>query len=386
MSLRSVNKYVQNLKPNEIMEFNKKIAKIPDLIELTVGEPDFPTPSHIKEAAIRAIIDNHSHYTDPSGITSLRENAARFLKAKYNLHYDPSNQIIVTAGVTEGIHDTFEALLNPGDEVVLPSPIYALYAPNILINGAKPVYIDTSKNNFVLSPQKLDAVLKAHPRTKAVVINYPNNPVGNTYNKEQLLGIAKIIKKHKIFCISDEIYSELTYGSKHVSMGTLLPDQTILLNGASKTFAMTGWRIGLVCGPAWIINKINVVHITAITSTTENAQYAASEAFKNGYNDGKKMRDVYQKRRDILRQGLEKAGFTSPEPQGAFYIFAKIPDKYNQDSFAFGYQLANEAHVGAMPGVIFGAGGEGHLRFSYAVSTTKIKTAIKRIQRFVNRN
>lgn len=377
-----INDFSKTLKPNEIIGFNQKIAQIPHLIKLPLGEPDFPTPQHIKRAAIKAINDNQSHYTNPQGILPLRQNAAKFLKDKYDVDYDPQTQITVTAGVTEGIHDVFNTILSPGDEVLMPSPIFSLYIPNIKANGAKPVFIDVSKDHFILSPERLAAALKAHPRTKALVLNYPNNPVGNTYNQQQLEGLVKVIKKHRIFCVSDEIYSELTYDHPHVSLGKLLPDQTILFNGVSKTFAMTGWRIGLVCGPANIISKINAQHTIAIISATTNAQYAASEAFKNGEDDGQKMKAVYQKRRDILRDGLAKAGFTSPEPQGAFYIFAKIPDKYEQDSFKFAYQLAKEAHVGTIPGAVFGPGGEGHLRFSYAASTQDLKEAVRRIQAF----
>ncbi|UQS86000.1 aminotransferase class I/II-fold pyridoxal phosphate-dependent enzyme (plasmid) [Nicoliella spurrieriana] len=379
-----INDSVKKMKSNEIVEFNLKIADIPGLISLTYGEPDFPTPRHIKDAAIKAINDDQSHYTDPRGIKPLRENAVKFLKDKYGLDYDPDTQITTTVGLAEGIHDVFTTILNPGDEVIIPTPTYPLYAANVKFNQATPVFVDTSDSNFILTPERLEATFKEHPNAKAIIINYPNNPVGNTYTKAELEALAAVIKQHQIFLISDEIYSELTYDEPHTSFGTLLPDQTIVMNGASKTFAMTGWRIGIVCGPANIISKINAVHTLINTNATDNAQYAASEAFKNGENDALEMKPTYLKRRQLLREGLEKAGFTSPEPSGGFYIFAKIPARFEQDSYQFGYQLAKEALVGIMPGAIFGPGGDGYIRFSYAASTEELTEVVKRIQKFVD--
>ncbi|URL61934.1 aminotransferase class I/II-fold pyridoxal phosphate-dependent enzyme [uncultured bacterium] len=375
--------FVQNIKPNEILSFNQKISGIPNLIKLTLGEPDFNTPDHIKQAGIKAIKDNESHYTNPRGILPLRQAISKFLKDKYGLHYNPKSQIVVTSGVTESIRAVFSAILNPGDEVIIPTPIFSIYTPNVICDGGKPVIVNVSNDNYLLTPQRLEATLKAHPKTKALVLNFPNNPVGNTYTKAQLEALANVIKKHHIFCICDEIYSELTYNQPHTSMGTLLPDQAIVMNGVSKTFAMTGWRVGFVCGPTNVITGVNNLHVLDVTSVTTCAQYAALEAFKNGYDDGPKMRKVYKKRRDILRAGLSKAGFTSPEPSGAFYIFAKIPSQFTQDSFKFAYQLAKEAHVGTIPGNAFGPGGDGHIRISYAASTDNIKEAVRRIQKFV---
>ncbi|MEJ6401130.1 aminotransferase class I/II-fold pyridoxal phosphate-dependent enzyme [Nicoliella lavandulae] len=379
-----INNSVKSMKTNQIVEFNLKIADIPGLISLTYGEPDFPTPQHIKDAAIKAINENKSHYTDPRGVLPLRQNAVKFLKEKYNLDYDPDTQITTTVGLAEGIHDVFTTILNPGDEVIIPTPTYPLYAANVEFNQATPIFIDTSKDNFLLTPDKLKQTFAEHPNAKAIIINYPNNPIGNTYTKAELQALADVIKQHEVFLISDEIYSEMTYDEPHTSFGTLLPDQTIVMNGASKTFAMTGWRIGIVCGPANIISKINAVHTLINTNATDNAQYAASEAFKNGANDGQLMKQTYEKRRKLLRDGLTKAGFTSPEPSGAFYILAKIPDQFEQDSYKFGYQLAKEAKVGIMPGAIFGPGGDGYVRFSYAASTEDLTEVVKRIQKFVD--
>ena len=381
-----LNHFAASMQPSEILTFNQNISQIPDLIKLTLGEPDFNTPDHIKAAAIKAIKDNHSHYANPQGILPLRKAAAKFLKDKYRLHYDPKSQIQVTTGVSQGIHSVFEAILNPGDEVIIPTPIFPFYIPNVIQNGGKPVFINVSHDNYILTPQKLEATLKQHPKTKALVMNFPNNPVGNTYTRDQLIGLGKVIKQHHIFCVSDEIYSELTYDHPHISMGNIVPDQAIVMNGVSKTFAMTGYRIGIVCGPAKVIQAVSNMSCIATTAAATPIQFAAAEAFQNGEDDGVKMRKIYKQRRDILRNGLAKAGFTSPEPSGAFYIFAKIPNQFTQDSLKFAYQLAKKAHVGVIPGNAFGPGGEGHLRISYAASTNDIKCAVRRIQKFVKEN
>lgn len=254
-----------------------------------------------------------------------------------------------------------------------------------MLNGAKPVFVDTSDNGFVLSPEKLAAAIEANKDTvKAIILNFPNNPTGVTYKRADLEKLAAVISQHDIFCLSDEIYSELTYDGQHVSMGTILPEQTLLLNGVSKSHAMTGWRIGLLCGPADVITQIGKVHQFAITSATTNAQAAAEEAFKNGPDDGAKMRVTYQKRRDLLLAGLQKAGFTCANPNGAFYLFAKIPAGLTNDSWKFCYDLAKEAKVAVIPGASFGPGGEGYVRISYAASTEDLTKAIKRIQAYVS--
>lgn len=378
-----MNNYVQSMQPNQLFDFDQKISDIPGIINLTFGEPDFPTPEHIKKAAIRAIENDDSHYTDPRGMETLRVTAANYLKQQYHLNYDPDTQITVTVGVSEGIHDVFLSILNPGDEVVVPTPSYPLYMPNISVTGAKLVFVNTEQDDYKLTPQRLERTLEEHPKAKALLLNYPNNPIGNTYSKDELKALGSVIKKHPIFCVCDEIYSELTYDCKHCSLAPFIPDQAIVMNGVSKAFAMTGWRVGLVCGPQEIIKRINAIHSDIVTSVNTNAQYAAVEAFKNGKPDSLRMRKIYQQRRDILRKGIAEVGFTSPKPSGAFYIFAKIPSEFTQDSVKFAYQLAKEAKVGSIPGVVFGPGGEGHIRFSYAASTASLREVVKRIQKFV---
>lgn len=383
----SMKHELKQIQPSSILKFNQEISQIPDMVKLTIGEPDFNTPDHVKQAAIRSIENNESHYTNSRGTEGLRKAASKFLNDKYDVNYDPASQMLVTTGATEGIFSSLTAMLNPGDTVIIPTPIFPLYIPIVTLNGAKPIFLDTSDNGFILSPEKLQATIEANKDTvKAVVLNFPSNPTGVTYNREELQALADVLKKYDIFVLSDEIYSELTYGEHHVSMGELLPEQTVLLNGVSKSHAMTGWRIGLVCGPVDVITEIGKVHQFAITSATASAQAAAEEAFKNGPDDGVAMRKIYQQRRDLLLAGLKKAGFECANPKGAFYLFAKIPANLNQDSVAFCYELAKEAKVAVIPGASFGPGGEGYVRISYADSTDDLKKAVERIQKFVDQH
>lgn len=378
---------LNQIQPSSILKFNAEIATIPDIVKLTLGEPDFNTPEHVKQAAIDSIQNNESHYTDSRGTEGLREAATGFLKAKYGVDYDKDTQILITTGATEGIFSSLTAMLNPGDTVIIPTPIFPQYIPVTILNGAKPVFVDTSDDGFILSPEKLQAAIEANRDTvKAVVLNFPTNPTGVTYGRDDLQKLADVIKQYDIFCLSDEIYSELTYGETHVSMGSILPEQTILLNGVSKSHAMTGWRIGLICGPVDVIREIAKVHQFAITSATANAQAAAEEAFKNGPDDGQAMRQIYQQRRDLLLKGLQEAGFDCASPKGAFYLFAKIPTQLEQDSVAFCYDLAKRAKVAVIPGASFGPGGEGYVRLSYAASTEDLKKAIARIKDYVVQN
>lgn len=381
-----MNKRVAALTPAAILTFNQKISTIPDIVKLTLGEPDFNTPEHVKQAAIKAIDDNESHYTNSRGTEGLRQAAAHFLNTKYGLNCDPDKQVIMTEGATGAIYSALTAMINPGDTVIVPTPIFPLYVPILMLAGAKPVFVDTSDNGFVLSPEKLSAAIDANQDTvKAVILNFPNNPTGVTYHRDDLQKLADVISKHDIICLSDEIYSELTYDGTHVSMGSILPEQTLVMNGVSKSHAMTGWRVGMICGPEEIINEIAKVSEFTITSLTANTQAAAEEAFKNGMDDALPMKQEYMKRRDLLVAGLEKAGFSCPNPNGAFYVFAKIPAGLNQNSEAFCYDLAKEAKVALIPGSYFLPGGEGYVRISYAASEENIQEAVSRIQTYVDK-
>ena len=378
-----MNHEIAAIQPSDILAFNAEIANIPGIVRLTLGEPDFNTPEHVKQAAIKSIEADESHYAPSNGTLALRTAAAEFLATKYDVHYDPASEVIITAGATGGIYTALSSILNPGDEVLIPTPIFPLYIAIVKLAGATPVFMDTSDNGFVLSPDQLQTTLAAHPKTKAVVLNFPSNPTGVTYRHDDLKALAAVLADQPIFVLSDEIYSELTYGERHESIANYLPAQTILLNGVSKSHAMTGWRIGIMCAPKAITAQLGKIHQFTVTSTTTNAQAAATEALKNGLDDAQVMKREYQERRDYLYDALNELGFQSAKPEGAFYLFSKIPAGLPQDSMAFCRELAHEARVALIPGSSFGPGGEGYVRISYAASMTDLKTAVTRIKTYV---
>ncbi|BBA81208.1 aminotransferase class I/II-fold pyridoxal phosphate-dependent enzyme [Lactiplantibacillus plantarum] len=378
-----MNHEIAAIQPSDILAFNAEIANIPGIVRLTLGEPDFNTPEHVKQVAIESIEADESHYAPSNGTLALRTAAAEFLAAKYDVHYDPASEVIITAGATGGIYTALTSILNPGDEVLIPTPIFPLYIAIVKLAGATPVFMDTSDNGFVLSPDQLQTTLAAHPKTKAVVLNFPSNPTGVTYRHDDLKALAAVLADQPIFVLSDEIYSELTYGEPHESIANYLPTQTILLNGVSKSHAMTGWRIGIMCAPKAITTQLGKIHQFTVTSTTTNAQAAATEALKNGLDDAQVMKREYQERRDYLYDALNDLGFQSAKPEGAFYLFSKIPAGLPQNSMAFCRELAHEARVALIPGSSFGPGGEGYVRISYAASMADLKTAVTRIRTYV---
>ncbi|MGJ3790455.1 aminotransferase class I/II-fold pyridoxal phosphate-dependent enzyme [Lactiplantibacillus argentoratensis] len=378
-----MNHEIAAIQPSDILAFNAEIANIPDIVRLTLGEPDFNTPEHVKQAAIESIEADESHYAPSNGTLALRTAAAEFLAAKYDVHYDPASEVIITAGATGGIYTALTSILNPGDEVLIPTPIFPLYIAIVKLSGATPVFMDTSDNGFVLSPDQLQTTLAAHPKTKAVVLNFLSNPTGVTYRHDDLKALAAVLANQPIFVLSDEIYSELTYGEPHESIANYLPTQTILLNGVSKSHAMTGWRIGIMCAPKAITAQLGKIHQFTVTSTTTNAQAAATEALKNGLDDAQVMKREYQERRDYLYDALNDLGFQSAKPEGAFYLFSKIPAGLPQNSMAFCRELAHEARVALIPGSSFGPGGEGYVRISYAASMADLKTAVTRLRTYV---
>ncbi len=350
---------------------------------MTLGEPDFNTPEHIKQAAIKSINENHSHYSPNAGIPRLRKAAAKYYDSKFNLNYKPQ-QVIVTIGATEGISTSLQTIINPGDYVLMPTPVFPIYGPISQINHGKYIPIDTSKDNFVLTPKKLKETLSANKdkNIKALILVYPSNPTGVTYSRELLKKLAKIIKKAGIWVLCDEVYAELTYNGKHSSLAEFLPKQVIMINGLSKSHAMTGWRIGYIMGPKELIDQAIKAHQYMVTSPTDNVQYAALEAMENGKSDSKVMLKQYIKRRNFLIKELQKAGFSMANPDGAFYLFAKIPEKFSSDSWKFVKDLAKNARVALIPGISFGPGGEGYVRLSYAASMDKLSKAVKRIQSY----
>ncbi|RMC47073.1 aminotransferase class I/II-fold pyridoxal phosphate-dependent enzyme [Lactobacillus sp. ESL0230] len=374
---------------NLILKFSDYASKIPDVVKFTIGEPDFDTPEHIKEAAQKAIVQNHSHYAPSNGTIGLRQAVGTFLAQKYGQKYDPETEILVTNGVTEAIFDTVIATLNPGDIMVVPTPIFPLYMSDarMISQQIKVVEIDTSADNFKLTPNKLQAVLDQYgDRVRLLIMNYPNNPTGVTYSQAELDSLADVIRDKPIFALCDEIYSELCYDQDHASMEKTLHDQVILLNGVSKSWAMTGYRIGIICAPKNIVAQIAKVHQFIATTEPTPMQDAAEEAFKNGMNDAQLMKAEFKKRRDVLYNGLTKLGFACVKPQGAFYIFAKIPAGFEQDDNKFIYDLVDKAHVAVTSGSCFAQAGAGYIRFSYAVSMAQIDEGLKRLEKYINKN
>ncbi len=381
----TVSHKLDALQPSGIREFNKEVSKIPGIIKLTLGEPDMATPEHVKQAAIRSIEEDDSHYAPQMGKPELLEAISDYIQNTCDVHYDPQTEIIATVGATEALDATLFAILNTGDKVVVPTPIFSLYFPLIEMTGAKVVQVDTSADNFVLTPEKLEEVLEEEGKgVKAVILNYPSNPTGREYPQEVLAGLAEVIKKHHLYAIADEIYSELVYGVEHYSIATMIPERTIFISGLSKSHAMTGYRLGYVAAPAKIMANISKMHAFLVTTVTNNVQVAAAEALTNGLDDPLEFRKIYQHRRDLLVAGLKKLGFEMLTPEGAFYLFAKIPAQFGTDDVAFAKQLAKEAKVGVTPGSAFGKGGDGYVRLSYASSDENLTEAIKRIGEFLD--
>ncbi|MCP9016145.1 MULTISPECIES: pyridoxal phosphate-dependent aminotransferase [unclassified Streptococcus] len=379
------NKQLDKIQVSLIRQFDQAISEIPGVLRLTLGEPDFTTPDHVKEAAKRAIDQDQSYYTGMSGLLTLRQAASDFVKEKYQLDYNPENEILVTIGATEALSATLTAILEEGDKVLLPAPAYPGYEPIVNLVGAEIVEIDTTENGFVLTPEMLEkAILEQGDKLKAVILNYPANPTGITYSREQLEALAAVLRKYEIFVVCDEVYSELTYtGGNHVSLGTMLRDQAIIINGLSKSHAMTGWRLGFIFAPANFTAQLIKSHQYLVTAANTMAQHAAVEALTAGKNDAESMKKEYIQRRDYIIEKMTKLGFEIIKPDGAFYIFAKIPAGYNQDSFAFLKDFAQKKAVAFIPGAAFGQYGEGYVRLSYAASMETIREAMKRLEEYM---
>jgi len=379
------NKQLDKIQVSLIRQFDQAISEIPGVLRLTLGEPDFTTPDHVKEAAKRAIDQDQSYYTGMSGLLTLRQAASDFVKEKYQLDYNPENEILVTIGATEALSATLTAILEEGDKVLLPAPAYPGYEPIVNLVGAEIVEIDTTENGFVLTPEMLEkAILEQGDKLKAVILNYPANPTGITYSREQLEALAAVLRKYEIFVVCDEVYSELTYtGENHVSLGTMLRDQAIIINGLSKSHAMTGWRLGFIFAPANFTAQLIKSHQYLVTAANTMAQHAAVEALTAGKDDAEPMKKEYIQRRDYIIDKMTDLGFEIIKPDGAFYIFAKIPAGYSQDSFAFLKDFAWKKAVAFIPGAAFGQYGEGYVRLSYAASMGTIREAMKRLEEYM---
>lgn len=375
---------VRNMPPSGIRKYFDIINEMKDVISLGVGEPDFVTPWNIREAGIYSLEKGHTHYSSNAGFIELREEISRYLKRKYSLEYNADDQILVTVGGSEGIDVALRALVGPGDEVVIPEPSFVAYKGCTVFTGATPVVINLRhEDEFKLTAELLEKAIT--PKTKVVIIPFPNNPTGATMNREELAAIVEVLKDKDIIVLSDEIYAELTYEGEHVSIASFpeMKDKTIVINGFSKAYAMTGWRMGYACGHPALIDAMKKIHQYAIMCAPTTAQYAALEALKNSDNNVDEMVKEYNRRRRVMVDGFRKMGLDCFEPKGAFYLFPCIKSTgLSADEFC--EKLLLQEKVLVVPGHAFGDCGEGFVRACYASSMENIFEALKRIERFIS--
>ncbi len=376
---------VLDLKPSGIRKFFDIVSEMKDAISLGVGEPDFDTPWHIRDEGIYALEKGKTFYTSNAGLKELREEICKYQKRHQNIDYNSLNEVIVTVGGSEAIDIGLRAIINAGDEVIIPQPSYVSYEPCAILSGAKPVIINLkAENEFRLTPEELEAAITE--KTKVLILPYPNNPTGAVMGREDLEKLADIIIKNDIYVMSDEIYGALTYNGEHVSIASLdgMKERTILIDGFSKAFAMTGWRLGYACGPEHIIKQMTKIHQFAIMCAPTTSQYAAVEALKNGEKDVESMRQAYNQRRRFLMNAFKEMNLECFEPFGAFYVFPCIKE-FGMTSEEFATKFLEEERVAAVPGSAFGDSGEGFLRISYAYSLDNLKIAMARLKRFVEK-
>lgn len=376
---------IVSIKPSGIRKFFDLVSEMndPDVISLGVGEPDFDTPWHIRDEGIYSLERGRTFYSANAGLKELREEIANYLNRRIHVAYDPKNEVVVTVGGSEGIDIAMRAMLNPGDEVLIPQPSYVSYEPCAVLAGAKPVIIELKEENeFRLTAQELREAVT--DKTKLLVLPFPNNPTGAIMERKDLEAIAEVIQEKDLYVLSDEIYCELSYKGDHVSIARLpgMKDRTILINGFSKSYAMTGWRLGYACGPREIIKQMLKIHQYAIMCAPTTSQYAAVEALRNGDADVAKMREAYDQRRRYLVHAFKEMGLQCFEPYGAFYVFPCIKE-FGMTSEEFANRFLKEEKVAAVPGTAFGDCGEGFLRISYAYSLDSLKAAMERFARFV---
>lgn len=376
---------VIKMKPSGIRKFFDIVSEMPEAISLGVGEPDFDTPWHIREEGIYSLEKGRTFYTSNAGLMELREEISKYNARKYNIHYDPKKEILLTVGGSEGIDVALRAMLNPGDEVIIPQPCFVSYVPCVELADGVPVIIPLkNENQFRLTAKELEDAITE--KTKVLMISFPNNPTGAIMEKADLEAIAEVVKRHDLYVISDEIYSELTYNSGHVSIASLpdMRERTIVINGFSKAFSMTGWRLGYALAPELIAEQMTKIHQFAIMCAPTTSQYAAISALKNGDKDVDMMRESYDQRRRFLMKQFDEIGLSYFEPLGAFYIFPCISHLgISSDDFAT--RLLQDEKLAVVPGTAFGDCGEGFLRISYAYSIAELKEAMSRIARFVKK-
>ena len=381
-----IGKKAAELKPSGIRKFFDIVAEMDDVISLGVGEPDFDTPWAIRDEGIYSLERGRTFYTSNSGLKELREEIAKYIWKRLGVHYNPASEVLVTVGGSEGIDLAFRAMINPGDEVLIPEPSYVSYKPCAILADAVPVVIPLKEENaFRLTAEELEAAIT--PRTKILVLPFPNNPTGAVMRKEDLEAVAKVCIQHDLFVLSDEIYSELTYtGEDHCSIIQIpgMKERTVLINGFSKAFAMTGWRLGYCCGPEEMIHQMTKVHQFAIMCAPTNSQYAAVAALRDCYGEVVKMREEYNRRRRYLLHEFSQMGLPCFEPFGAFYVFPSIKE-FGMSSDAFATELLKDQKVAVVPGTAFGDSGEGYVRISYAYSLDSLKVAMGRIANFIGK-
>lgn len=381
-----LNPSVVEIKPSGIRKFFDIVSEMKDAISLGVGEPDFPTPWHVREEGIYSLEKGRTHYTSNAGLAELKEEICRFLHRRYQLQYDPKHEVLVTVGGSEAIDLAIRAMICQGEEVIIPQPSYVSYEPCVILTGGVPVIIPLkAENDFRLTAGELLAAVTE--KTKILVLPFPNNPTGAIMTREDLEAIAKVCIEKDIVVVSDEIYSELTYDYEHVSIAALpgMKERTIVINGFSKSHAMTGWRLGYACGPAGIIEQMLKIHQFAIMCAPTTSQFAAVEALRNGDDDVQMMRESYNQRRRFVLHELREMGLECFEPYGAFYVFPCIKS-LGMSSDEFANLLLQEEKVAIVPGTAFGDSGEGYMRISYAYSIENLKKALDRVRSFVERH
>lgn len=378
-----LSKRIVEIEPSGIRKFFDIVNEMEDAISLGVGEPDFDTPWHIRDEGIFSLEKGRTFYTSNAGLKELKQEIAKYIYRKCNITYDYKKEIMVTVGGSEAIDIAMRAMLDPGDEVLIPQPIYVSYEPCAILANGTPVIIELKEENeFRLTKEELEAAIT--PKTKLLVLPFPNNPTGAVMERKDLEEIAEVIKEHDIFVLSDEIYAELTYCGEHVSIASLpgMKERTVLINGFSKAYAMTGWRLGYACAPAEILEQMLKIHQFAIMCAPTTSQYAAISALRNGDDDVMKMREEYNERRRYLVHRFKEMGLQCFEPFGAFYIFPSIQE-FGMTSEEFANRFLREEKVAVVPGTAFGACGEGFLRISYAYSLDNLKMALERLEHFI---
>ena len=380
-----LNKKVESIKPSGIRKFFDIVSEMKDAISLGVGEPDFDTPWHVREEGIYSLEKGRTFYTSNAGLKELKGEISAYVKRKLGVAYNPDNEVFVTVGGSEGIDMALRAMLDPGDEVLIPQPCYVSYDPCTVLAGGVPVFINLKEeNDFRLTAAELEEAITN--KTKLLILPFPNNPTGAVLERRELEEIAKVVEKHDIFVLTDEIYCELYYKDDYASIVQMpgMKERTVYINGFSKAYAMTGWRMGYVCAPEVILKQMLKIHQFAIMCAPTTSQYAAIEALKNGDEDVRMMRDAYNQRRRYLMHAFKQMGLPCFEPYGAFYVFPCIKE-FGMTSEEFATRLLEEEKVAVVPGTAFGDCGEGYLRISYAYSIDNLKIAIDRLEKFVTR-